>query len=104
MTTDRSHGQALYMVYSSKHLLCSRGEKIAGVVTLWFWPSVGPAQYDSPWEGFLTLCPSHHALDDATDGVCCHRILDRFWAVGVRISYGCNTVRLSGSSKRTTMD
>lgn len=48
------------------------GGKIAGVVSLWFWAAVVPAQYDSPQEGFLALCPSHHALDDATDGVCCH--------------------------------
>lgn len=31
----------------------------------------GSAQYDSPWDGLLALGPSHHALDDATNGVGC---------------------------------
>lgn len=97
------HGFTVVSIY------CVQGKtknkkQTAGVVTLWFWPSVAPAQYGSPWDGLLALCPSHHALDDATDGVCCQWFLNQFWAVGVRISYGCNTVRLSESSKRTGMN
>lgn len=62
---------SIYCVQGGKKKQTQNKTEIAGVVTLWFWPSVVPAQYDSPWDGLLALCPSHHAPDDATDGVCC---------------------------------
>lgn len=68
MTMDRSRSQAFVHGFTVVNIYRVQGKKkkIAGVVTLW-----SGHLYDSPGEGFLPLCPSHHALDDATGRAGC---------------------------------